>query len=302
LEGESGSVFCGLRPPQRRAVNESDWDQLLWAIEEERCTPFLGAGACVPALPTGFALAQEWAAAHGYPLEDGHDLARVAEYLAVEKVPMAPKYEIRKKFQELPPPPFEGNEPHAVMARLPIPVYLTTNYVDYMAEALRQESRNPRVDFCRWTSTPAVKNHPSQLPRTFVPTVAEPVVYHLHGHIEVPQSLVLTETDYVSFLVELSRRRLLPHQIERALANGSLIFLGYGFRDWDFRVIFRGLVAAHEAVRELGVTVQLETDDEASRRYLENYFDELDLRVYWGDGQSFARDLREKWETRRRAA
>lgn len=283
-------------------MNESDWEQLLWAIEEERCTPFLGAGACVPSLPTGLALAREWSAEHGYPLADGDDLARVAEYVAVEQVPMAPKHAIRRRFLEAAAPSFDGDEPHAVMARLPIPVYLTTNYVDYMAEALRRAYRNPRVDFCRWTSTPAVKNHPSQLPRTFVPSASEPVVYHLHGHLDVPQSLVLTETDYVAFLVELSRRRLLPHQIEKALANGSLIFVGYGFRDWDFRVIFRGLVAAQESVRELGVTVQLETDDEASRRYLENYFKELDLRVYWGDARAFARELSGRWEAHRRAA
>jgi hypothetical protein len=279
-------------------VNENDWDQLLWAIEEERCTPFVGAGACVPALPTGLALAEEWTEEHGYPLADGNDLARVAEYLAVEQAPMAPKYAIRRRFAAAAPPTFDGDEPHSVMARLPIPVYITTNYVDYMAEALRQEHRNPRVDFCRWTPTPAVKNHPSQLPKTFVPSAQEPVVYHLHGHVDVPQSLVLTETDYVSFLVELSRRRVLPHQIEKAIANSSLIFLGYGFRDWDFRVIFRGLVAAQESVRELGVTVQLETDDERSRQYLVKYFDDLDLRVYWGDARAFALELSEKWEER----
>jgi hypothetical protein len=67
-------------------------------------------------------------------------------------------------------------------------------------------------------------------------------------------------------------------------------------------VIFRGLVAAQESVRELGVTVQLDTDDEASRRYLENYFDELELRVYWGDARAFAKELNEKWEARQRAA
>jgi hypothetical protein len=277
-------------------VNENDWDQLLWAIREERCTPFLGAGICAPALPTGGELAREWSVEHGYPLSDGDDLARVAEYIAVEQVPMAPKHAIRRKFVEAEPPAFTGDEPHAVMARLPIPVYLTTNYVDYMAEALRQVYRNPRVDFCRWTSTPAVKNHPSQLVRAFVPSATEPVVYHLHGHLDVPQSLVLTETDYVSFLVEIARRRVLPHQIEKALANASLIFVGYGFRDWDFRVIFRGLVAAQEAVRELGVTVQLETDDEPSRMYLEKYFDELDLRVYWGTAREFAVELGRRWE------
>ena len=152
------------------------------------------------------------------------------------------------------------------------------------------------MDFCRWTSTPAVKNHPSQLPKSFVPSALEPVVYHLHGHLDVAQSLVLTETDYVSFLVEIARRRVLPHQIEKALANSSLIFVGYGFRDWDFRVIFRGLVAAQESVRELGVTVQLETDDTASRNYLEKYFAEQDLRVYWGDARAFSAELGRRWE------
>jgi hypothetical protein len=279
-------------------VTKNDWDQLLWAIEEERCTPFLGAGACVPTLPTGLELAREWSREHQYPLGDDDDLARVAEYLAVEQSPMAPKHALRRRLREATPPKFAEDEPHWVMAQLPIPVYLTTNYVDYMAEALRQALRNPRVDFCRWTTTPAVKNHPSQLPKAFTPSAQDPVVYHLHGHVEVPQSLVLTETDYVAFLVELARRRLLPHQIERALANGSLIFLGYGFRDWDFRVIFRGLVAAQEAVRELGVTVQLETDDQRSRAYLEKYFDDLDLRVYWGDARAFAHELWQRWQGR----
>jgi hypothetical protein len=280
-------------------VNENDWDQLLWAIEEERCTPFLGAGACVPTLPTGAELAQEWAEANGYPFDhDARDLARVAEYLAIEQVPMAPKHAIKRRFAEVEPPAFEGDEPHRILAGLPIPVYLTTNYVDYMAQALRSVYRNPRVDFCRWTATPAVKNHPSQLPKAFVPTALEPVVYHLHGHLDVPQSLVLTETDYVCFLVEISRRRLLPHQIEKALANGSLIFIGYGFSDWDFRVLFRGLVAAQPTAREFGVTVQLETDDEASRKYLEKYFDELDLRVDWGSARTFVAELGRRWQER----
>ena len=62
------------------------------------------------------------------------------------------------------------------------------------------------------------------------------------------------------------------------------------------------MARAVAALRELGVTVQLETDDEPSRRYLENYFNELDLRVYWGTAQSFVQDLSSRWEARQRAA
>jgi len=280
-------------------VDEKVWEALLWAIEDGRCTPFLGAGACTPPLPTGQELALEWATKHGFPLgAGGDDLARVAEYVAIENSPMHPKHLVQKRLSQIAPPKFAGNEPHSVLARLPIPVYLTTNYCDFMAEALRQAKRNPRVDFCRWHTTPVVKHHPLQFSKAFVPTADEPIVYHLHGHIDVPQSYVLTETDYVTFLVEMARRSVIPHQIEKALANASLIFLGYGFGDWDLRVIFRGLVAGQDAVRDTGVTVQRQIDDDDSREYLQKYFGDMKLRVYWGDAFEFAEELWRRWTER----
>ena len=39
---------------------------------------------------------------------------------------------------------------------------------------------------------------------------------------------MLTEDDYLDFLVAVSRdEELLPHQIQRALAGTSLLFVGY---------------------------------------------------------------------------
>ena len=74
---------------------------------------------------------------------------------------------------------------------------------------------------------------------------------------------MLTEDDYLDFLVAIARdAALLPHQIQRALAGTSLLFVGYRLADWDFRVIHRGLVAATEAsLRRLSVTVQLAAED-----------------------------------------
>ena len=93
----------------------------------------------------------------------------------------------------------------------------------------------------------------------FVPTPASPVVFHLHGRLSVPESLVLTEDDYLDFLVTVSRdQKLLPHQIKRAMAGASLLFIGYRLADWNFRVLHRGLVMAGEpSLRRLSVTVQL---------------------------------------------
>ena len=50
--------------------------------------------------------------------------------------------------------------------------------------------------------------------------VANPWVFHLHGSDEDPASLVLTEDDYVDFLVSTQRDpEVLPHYVLRALSN-----------------------------------------------------------------------------------
>ncbi len=77
----------------------------------------------------------------------------------------------------------------------------------------------------------------------FNPDSTRPIVYHLHGHRSVPESLVLTEDDYIDFLVRISGdSALLPPIIQSSLTNKMLLFVGYSLADWTFRVIFRGLL------------------------------------------------------------
>ena len=281
-------------------MRDSDWHLLLSRIKNGACTPFLGAGACVGTLPLGGEIAAEWAAQHDYPLEDAHDLARVAQYVGVaQDDAMYPKELLCADLVGIAPPDFTAeNEPHAVLADLPLSVYMTTNYDDFMAGALRAHGKNPRREICRWNTSPALRAEPLVLGGDggFVPTVATPVVYHLHGHLGVPESLVLTEDDYLDFLVAVSRdEQLVPHEIQRALAGTSLLFLGYRLSDWDFRVIHRGLVMAGEpSLRRLSVTVQLPRSDPA-RSYLDAYFGAMKVRVFWGTADEFMVELRQRW-------
>jgi len=41
-------------------VAEIKWDLLVDRINDGKCTPFLGAGACADVLPVGGAVAQTW--------------------------------------------------------------------------------------------------------------------------------------------------------------------------------------------------------------------------------------------------
>ena len=281
-------------------LEERDWNLLLRRIKVGKCTPFLGAGACFGVIPLGSDIAQEWAQEHDYPLEDCRDLARVAQFLVVQSDPMSPKEEILERFfRNVDPPDFtQPDEPHGVLANLPLPVYMTTNYDDFMVQALRSRNKDPKPELCRWNKL--VKDQPSifESEPGFNPTPANPVVFHLHGRDEVPESLVLTEDDYLDFLVNISRdQTLLPLRIQRALTGASLLFIGYRLADWSFRVIFRGLVSSMEAsLRRISVAVQLSPEDQNVQNYLADYFGNINVKVYWGTAREFSAELRERWE------
>ncbi len=290
-------------------LQDEDWEELIYLIQDGKCTPFIGAGAAAGTLPTGSSVAQEWAEEHDYPLDDTTDLARVAQFLAIDRYDMYPKESIRRQFQGIEPPDFSASdEPHAILADLGLPIYITTNYDDFMRQALKDRNREPEREFCRWNRfTQEVTGEESILKAGFEPTPDRPLVYHLHGHLDLPQSMVLTEGDYLDFLSRLSRDQdLLPPVIRTALAGTSLLFVGYSLSDWDFRVLFRGLMSSLGA--SLGyssIAVQLppgglnQEELERRQRYLDRYFDKIQkiqVRIYWGDAKEFSGRLRQRWE------
>ena len=108
----------------------------------------------------------------------------------------------------------------------------------------------------------------------------------------------------LDFLVKVSLdTEAVPKRVAQALADSSLLLLGYQLYDWDFRVIFRGLIAAKRASRRLlSMSIQLTPDQvgirdfEEAQNYLEQYFDKANFDIYWGDTRSFTRELWEQWE------
>lgn len=197
-------------------LNERDWNLLLKRIADGKCTPFIGSAVNQAYLPRRQALAASWSHEFGYPLENG-DLARVAQYLAVEYDPYFPKEEMQKQVTAAAALDFDTlHQPHAVLADLHLPIYITTNYDNFMMDALKQRKKDPRRELCRWNPY-LLRSHPSILETGYQPTPANPLVYYLHGHIESPESLVLTEDDYLDFLVNISSDAYnLPPRIQQA--------------------------------------------------------------------------------------
>lgn len=283
-------------------------------IKKGECTPFLGAGACAKVLPLGAKIAEEWAAKNGYPLEDASDLARVSQFLAVTRDDaVSPKDDIVDLLKECAAPDFSSEaEPHDVLAELPLPVYMTTNYDDFMVRALRKRNREPQVESCRWNPLVRQKGTIFADP-AYRPSVANPLVFHLHGQWDDVQSMVLTEDDYLDFLVSLwsdggefgrsaqaAPLGLVPPVVQEALTNASLLFIGYRLQDWDFRVLHRGLIARlTPGMQRISVTVQMPAKGPSSAlamSYLTKYFEtRMNVRVFWGTAEEFVAELRRRW-------
>lgn len=298
--------------------NEQDWKKLLLAIEQKRCTPFLGAGASRPTLPSGAELAEYLAQEIDYPFTDRGNLARVAQYGAISEGSPHIKGLIKRRLEQCGRPDFDADDsPHAIAASLDLPVYLTTNYDDFLTQAIeRRGQRTVQRRICRWNRAEFDDGEPD--PPLAPPSAEKPLVFHLHGHLSDLDSMVVTEDDYLDFLVRLSENEaraeqpdemLIPPRVREAFRNSTLLFLGYSLEDMNFRVLFRSFANyLHRAEGPRHVAVQLRKPSprnaqerrelEASIRYLQESFKQQKVRPFWGSCADFARELHRRRENK----
>jgi hypothetical protein len=302
-------------------------------IQQGKCTPIIGPRVHGRWLPTPGEIAQAWADQHGYPFAGKDDLPRVVQYMASSQGEDFPRYELLDKLMsefkarlpaDLVPSKKlntltelvsaldwkaltadDPNEVHRVMAQLNLPLYLTTNPDSFMTEALKAAGKQPAREICRWNEALDGLTSLFEEQADYEPTPERPLVYHLFGTDEQADSLVLTEDSYLDYMVKVSAESArIPNYIWAALANSSLMFLGYSLHDWEFRVIMRGLVATREQRRKFKhVAVQLDVSDvaegdvESVQSFLQQYFQNAEINVFWGSTQQFVAELREQWET-----
>lgn len=291
-------------------MEDADWSRLIDQLGRGECTPFLGAGACHGTLPNGSDMSREWATNYQYPFADTFDLARVMQYAAMEKGdPVDLKREVCEFLLSKGPPDFDHpHEPHALLAGFPIPVFLTTNYDDFLFRALRRAGKNPNLTMCSWSSGADYNKGFFSSPRGLNPGSDEPLVYHLHGSVRSPRSLVLTENDYLDFLVNIashhsSDSNIIPSTILSALSDNPLLFIGYSLQDWTFRVIFHGLLSTIPSTQHRrSVSVQLlpptnaslETAQARGEHYMARYLEHWNIAIFWGTAADFCRQLRDR--------
>lgn len=241
-------------------------------LREGKVVPFLGAGVNVrtvaegespltPALPTGAQLSRRLAREVAYPSDDDReltDLAKVASYFVELSARERLCETLREEFTvEAAPSPM-----HRYLARVERPLLIvTTNYDDLMERALTEAGRPYDVvvhpteqheveGSVLWWAHGAATPEAVAPNRLFIELESRTVVYKMHGSIcraeEALDSYVVTEEDYVEFLARMTAQHAVPAQFMRHFRQCHFLYLGYGLRDWNLRVMLR-LLRMHGA-------------------------------------------------------
>jgi len=307
------------------------WQQLRMPVAKGKVVPILGPRLLEAAHGGTHDTAVHLAGASRYPLarHEIDDLPRVTAYLSVKES----RYNVVQAFQEqllddlidqhggwLPEAEVKKRrlgkllglvgdrlreregDPYRILAELPAPVYVTTNFDPLLERALKAHDRNPQKLATRWRYRKA----PVSLSEEHVdePGFKNPLVYHVFGAFgpNCEDSLVLTEDDYFDYLQTTTVAKLIPSSVVAALVDNSLLFLGFRLTDWHFRVLFRMMMNlpgrerlknyCHVAV-QLDPDMQSMQDIEGAKAYLTEYFGkEANIDIFWGSSEEFLIALR----------
>ena len=120
------------------------------------------------------------------------------------------------------------------------------------------------------------------------------VLFKIHGHIgrmrRTDDTFVITEEDYVTFLGRMgSENSVIPADLVNLMQSRTLLFLGYGLRDWNFRVLLDRLTRIRvQAMRSYAIAYDI---DAAESRL----WDQRNVKVFSADLNEFVPMLRAVW-------
>lgn len=293
-------------------------------------------------------LVSQWAKFIEYPLPDGYNLAQVAQYYFMQRNddPSARTgiLDFLKKFlwnmantevdepalaaglqnridamrfsdlvDELDYPKFpEGTEdPLRLLARFPLPVYITTSQNDFIERALEAEGKTPHTQICFWSGEMAnIRKEHHTLTGEFRASVTNPLVYHMYGLEEYPQTLVLSEDDYINFLISITAdtntlNPKIPLYLRRMVGEAQLVLIGYQLDSWDFRILFRLMKDFRiDNFSPRGMLIQLHDKEKKNLNakaieYLKRYYGGKSFDIEWSRADHFVQDLWNEWNSLR---
>ena len=259
-----------LPPPVLRlpaSPDEPPYGLIADALKRGRVIPFLGAGASLsgrppdklwdasaPFLPLGSELSRHLAELSNFPSNDPtelSDLPIVASYYAQRagdrEMLVSYVHDVFDRDYQIGPV-------HRFLADLAMPLLIvTTNYDDLIERAFKEKTKQyhlvtstddeelaASVLWWKPGETQPSAYHPTLLPLSLTDTS---IIYKMHGsvarQIEARDSFVITEEDFEDFLVRMIGQTAIPKRFMAEFYRRHFLFLGYGLRDWNLRVMLK---------------------------------------------------------------
>ncbi len=231
-------------------------------LKAGKVIPFLGSGASLGGrepgakwqkgaasfLPTASELASHLAETTAFPSDEPPDLTKVAQYYSVVGGRDALNEELHAIFNC----DYPITSLHSYLAETPTPMLVvTTNYDDLIERALAAKGRP--YDLVIHTTDPDSGDkllwwpHGEAEPDEVNPNKLDidlektTVIYKMHGAVDrrnhERDQYVITEDDYIDFLSRMTKNKAIPAIFAEPFQTRHFLFLGYGLRDWNLRVV-----------------------------------------------------------------
>jgi len=219
-------------------------------IAEGHCILFLGAGVHAPpspALPFSYsdaerpalgrtfseALAGRCTYIEKFPKDSPSNLQRVS--LCYELDHSRPEL-----IEQITAAVQRGKKPSPALralAQLNFPLIITTNYDNLFEQALAAAGKTPHVHWYQ-------KDSSNPTPDVLDWSKDEPFVFKLHGDISDPKSIVITDEDYIHFVLRMSEKdqfHPVPETFRYHFNRWPTLFVGYSLLDYNLRLLFKTL-------------------------------------------------------------
>ena len=247
--------------------NEYD-DELEYLKEQiaaHECILFLGSAIHVPppteltqynylpenAPPVGSQLSKILAEKSDYPGADWWNLQRVSQHFETEKKSRFLLVDEIKKAVD------KNRAPSPILrmlADLEFPIVITTNYDHLYEKALEQKAAAENIakpyEVSVYSPNMNQKEKTVDCPR--IPNPKQPYILKIHGDIDTRESIVLTDEDYIQFVLRMSDKppyHPFGNNVLAHLMKWPTLFVGYSLMDYNLRLLFKTLRWKLDAAR-----------------------------------------------------
>jgi hypothetical protein len=274
-------------------VREKDWSTLLWSLQRRNCILLLGPELAAEGLPgtsqtlTG-ELARRLTRDLEPPMSEKADLPRVAQQYRAQIGRNDLEEEVVRFYAEHEDSP---SEIHQAIAALPFYFIISSCHDSLLQRALERASKAPCAERYNYQG--------DKEDNVTMGTVDRPLIYHLYGAIQEPESLVLSENDLLDFLVAVvSKNPPLPNNIRSELQKRgrSFLFLGFGIRHWYLRILLHVLKFNQSDSRSFALEAFQAQNLSDLEQTILFYKTGYKIEVFDTEIETFVKELRERYQ------